>query len=414
MDGFEERESRYDMRKIFTRSIQKGLKRAANFIEWPEPELYVGANQFNLLPDKLLEKGMQTILIVTDHGIRKAGILAQFEKNLKNRDITYRIYDAVEANPTVEMAEKIAIHFNWIHADAIVAVGGGSVLDAAKAAGVVVSNPHKPLASFKGILKVREKTPYTIAVPTTAGTGSETTIATVLSDKETKEKFAIMSPLVTPDMAILDPVLTKSLPKALIAGPGMDALVHAIEAYLGHSNTSKTKEYARKTVRLVSENLKRAYDNREDTEARQNMLLAAFYGGKAFTRAYVGNIHAMSHALTAFYNTPHGSTNATILPIVLRLYKETVYNQLSELAYEVGLAQEENTEAENAQLFIEWIEELNATLNIATSIPEIKEEDLVALATHADSEANPLYPVPVIFTPDDFIKAYRIVKGEEE
>ena len=198
------------------------------------------------------------MLIVTDKGIIKVGLLDSFIQQLEDENITYRIYDAIEPNPTIEMSEEIAIHYHAIHADVLVAVGGGSVIDAAKAAGIVLSQPHKPLSHFRGLLKVWKKTPYTVAVPTTAGTGSEGTIASVLTSADTQEKYAIMDHALTPDMAVLDPDLTKTLPKSLIAGPGMDAITHAVEAYIGQSNTNKTEDYAKKTVRLISENLKKS------------------------------------------------------------------------------------------------------------------------------------------------------------
>lgn len=399
------------MNKFLNRSVQKTLKIFSHLMDWSEPELTIGSGQFNQLPRILKDKHFKRILIVTDKGIIKAGLLESFIQNLEERGITYGIYDDIEPNPTIEMCEEIAIQFNKVHAEAIVGVGGGSVLDAAKAAGIVITQPHKALSDFRGLLKVWKKTPYTIAVPTTAGTGSEGTIASVLSSSQRQEKYAIMDHALTPDLVVFDSDLTKTLPKALIAGPGMDTVTHAVEAYIGQSNTKATKYYARETVRLISENLKAVYDGEGNGETREKVLIASYYGGRAFTRAYVGNVHAISHALTAYYNVPHGSTNATVLPIVLRLYGEKVQTELNELAFAAGIARVENSERENSELFIQWLDTMNESMGIGKHIPQIKEEDLNGLAAHAEKEANPLYPVPIMFTVEEFKEAYRMVKG---
>ena len=407
-------ESRRHMNELASRTIQKTLKALSNLLDWSEPELHAGEGTLNQLPTLLKEKQLNRILIVTDKGVIQAGLLDKFTVKLAEQGITYGIFDEIEPNPTLEMSEEIAIHFNKLHANAIVGIGGGSVLDATKAAGIVITQPQKPLSHFRGLLKVWKKTPYTVTVPTTAGTGSEGTIASVLSSSVGNEKYAIMDNVLTPDLAILDSDLIKTLPKSLIAGPGMDTLTHAVEAYIGQSNTAETKKYAKTTVKLIRENLKKVYDGEADTEARDNLLLASYYGGRAFTRAYVGYVHALSHALTAYYNLPHGSTNATVLPHILRLYGEEIAPVLTELAFEAGVAESDASDVENAKRFIAWIDEMNESMGIKKYVPEIKEEDLDGLTEHAAKEAHPLYPVPVIFTRAEIKKSYRIVKGEIE
>ena len=296
----------------------------------------------------------------------------------------------------------------------MIAVGGGSVIDATKAAGIAVINPEKSLKSFKGLMTVRKDIPYLIAVPTTAGTGSEGTLAAVITDSNSRKKYTIMDTNLIPDVAVLDANLMKSLPKHLVAGPGMDTLTHAVEAFIDLSNTKETEKYAKDAVELVFENLIEVYDHKENDQARENMLKASYYAGRAFHRAYVGYIHAMSHALSAFYNLPHGQTNATILPIVLRLYGEAVYEDLATLAGKAGIANEGASDKENALLFIDKIEETNAYMEIPARIPEIKDRDMKALAKHAEEEANPLYPVPVIFNQEDLVEAFKVVKGEKD
>ncbi len=402
------------MYKLLTRSFQAVARPAAHALDWHEPQLLIGEDRFKKLPNDLIEQQVARLLIVTDQGVRDSGLLDDFLKNLEEKEIAYDIYDRVKPNPTVEICEEIAIAYNHFQADAMLAVGGGSVLDSAKAAGIAIIKPEKPLESFKGLMTVRDDTPFLIAVPTTAGTGSEGTLAAVISDTENRKKITIMDTHLIPNVAVLDANLTTTLPKHLVAGPGMDALTHAVEAFIGQSNTEQTEQYAKEAVQLIFENLIEAYDNNKNDTARENMLKASYYAGRAFHRAYVGYVHAMSHALSAFYDLPHGQTNATILPIILRLYGKAVHEDLAELSKEAGIAKAENTVEENAELFIQKIEEMNDYMGIPPSIPEIHEADLEELTAHAESEANPLYPVPVIFKPNDLVEAFRIVKGDTD
>ena len=388
------------------------MKALSETLGWSEPELHVGEGKLRQLPRLLKEKQLKKVLIVTDKGVVQTGLLEEFMVNLDEEGITYRVFDRIEPNPTIEICEEIAIDFNNLHADALVGVGGGSVLDATKAAGIVITQLEKPLSDFRGLLKVWKKTPYTVTVPTTAGTGSEGTIASVLSSSAGNEKYAIMDNVPTPDLTVLDSDLIKTLPKSLIAGPGMDTLTHAVEAYIGQSNTAETKKYAKATVKLISENLKKVYDGETDVDARESLLLASYYGGRAFARAYVGYVHAISHALTAYYNLPHGSTNATVLPHVLRLFGNDIADSLAKLAVEADIENPEGDTVENAERFIDWVDKMNESMGIRKYIPEIKEENLDGLTNHVAKEAHPLYPIPVIFTRDEIREAYRIVKGE--
>jgi len=402
------------MQKLFYRTFQATADIVTKFLDWREPELYVGPGEFERLPYIIDENSIQSLLIVTDQGIREAGLLDHFIKELDQSEINFEIYDQVEPNPTTDIAQEIAIHYNKIQGEALIGVGGGSVLDAVKGAGIAITQPEKPLRDFKGLLKVKETTPYTIAVPTTAGTGSEGTIVSTLSNPKGHEKYAIIDTALIPDLAVLDANLTKSLPPSVVAGTGMDALTHAIEAYIGHGNTDLTEKYGRKAVELISKNIEKAYSKNEDAQTREDMLRAAYYAGRAFTRAYVGNVHAISHGLTAWYGVPHGRTNATILPIILRSYGDTVHTRLAELAEVAGIGTTLDSDKAQAEAFIEWIECLNQRMDIDSYIPEIQAEDLDAIAEHAEAEANPLYPVPKIFLHDDFVNALRKIKEPTE
>lgn len=251
-----------------------------------------------------------------------------------------------------------------------------------------------------------------IAIPTTSGTGSEATLASVISNPKTKRKYAVMDHRLIPNIALLDASLTAKLPANLTAYTGMDALAHAVEAYINIKTTSKTDYWAKQTVQRVHRYLLRAYHHPEDWLAREGKLEAAFDGDRAFTRAYVGNVHVMSHALTAFYDSPHGLTNAILLPHVLRYYGKAVDEPLSELADAIGLLSgQQASQSAKAAAFIDWIDELNQALEIPAYYKDIRLEDLQDLAEQAENEANPLYPVPVIFKHHDFVKLYDTVRG---
>ena len=244
-----------------------------------------------------------------------------------------------------------------------------------------------------------KKLPPFFAVPTTAGTGSETTVAAVVTDPETHEKNAINDICLRPKFAVLDPELTVGLPPHITSTTGMDALTHAVEAYIGRSNTKQTREQAEKATKLIFDNIEEAYNNGKDYEARANMLKGSYWAGCAFTRAYVGYVHAIAHNLGGLYGTPHGLANAVILPYVLEWYGDCIYPQLAKLADIVGITG--SSEAEKAQAFIAAIKKLNADMNIPTTFDFIKEEDLPTLIGRALKEGNPGYPVPRIMDYND-------------
>ena len=264
---------------------------------------------------------------------------------------------------------------------------------------------------MRGLLKVRRKTPPLLAVPTTSGTGSEGTMAAVITDSRTHEKYAINDIALIPYFAVLDPVLTLGLPPQITATTGMDALTHAIEAYIGKSNTEETRKWSEESVKLVFENIYEAYEKGHNLEARKNMQMAAYYAGLAFTRAYVGNIHALAHTLGGFYGIAHGLANAVILPYVLEYYGESVYEPLSKLADHAGLSDKEDNREEKAKKLIQRIRQLNRDMKISDKLEGIREEDIPVMVERAYKEANPLYPVPVILGRDDLTRIYSLIRA---
>lgn len=284
-------------------------------------------------------------------------------------------------------------------------------MDCAKAVGARVAKPHQPLSRMKGILKVHKKLPLLIAIPTTAGTGSETTLAAVITDAQTRHKYAINDFPLIPRYAVLDPKVTVSLPPHITATTGMDALTHAVEAYIGNSTTPGTRKDALMAVELIFENLDQAFEDGTNIEARRNMLKASYFAGCAFTKSYVGYVHAVAHSLGGEYNVPHGLANAVLLPFVLEAYGEKIHKKLHRLAVAAKLADKDTPADEAAELFIDAIKDMKERFGIGNRIPEIREEDIPKLAHYADKEANPLYPVPVLMDEKELEEFYFQLRG---
>jgi len=259
-------------------------------------------------------------------------------------------------------------------------------------------------------LHVHKHMPFFIAIPTTAGTGSETTLAAVIVNEETHHKYAINDPHLIPNYAIFDPKLLINLPQKVTSTTGMDALTHAVEAYIGHSNTRKTKRCAKEAVKLIHEHLYESYVNGQSYEHRMGMQKAAFKAGVAFTRAYVGYVHAIAHSLGGKYNVPHGLANAIILPYVLDAFGKKAYRKLAELSDVISLCEKSASNEVKAKAFISWIRKMNADMNIPDKFDiEYDEVAVNEMAANAIKEGNPLYPVPKEFNLEDFKKIYRQV-----
>ena len=376
------------------------------FMPWREPSMWLGEDGFANTVDYMLRDGVKRPLIVCDKPALERGALNPFFDKATNA-LNYAIYDGVLPNPTVEQVEEGLRVYKTNNCDGILAFGGGSAMDCAKAIGARVVRPNKTVNQMKGLLKVGRKLPTFYAVPTTAGTGSECTVAAVITDGQTHDKYAINDFNLIPHYAVLDPKLTQSLPPFLTATTGMDALTHAVEAYIGRGNTSKTKYYAEQAVDIIFKNIQEATVNGNNLRARASMQQAACLAGLAFTRAYVGYVHALAHALGGTYGIAHGFANAVLLPRVLQAYGKSAHKRLAKLAKITGVADKTDKKDVAANKFIAAIDKLNATLNIpATFEGKINEADFDELARHADKEANPLYPVPKLMNARELKQIY--------
>ena len=391
----------WSIKKCWYRIYQGVLKVAMCFMDWSEPELLEGEGAVLKLPEFIKNKGINRVLVVTDKGLMGIHLLDPLFEELKKQGIEYFVYDGVKPNPTIPNIEECKDMYINNNCQGIIAFGGGSPMDCAKAAGARVVKPKKSVRSMRGYLKVGKKLPPFFAVPTTAGTGSETTLAAVVTDPETHEKNAICDPCLRPKYAVLDPVLTLGLPPHITSTTGMDALTHAVESYIGKSNVKSTIKYAEDAVKLIHSNLEKAYQNGKDMEARNNMLLASFYAGNAFTRAFVGYVHAIAHNLGGMYGTPHGLANAVILPYVLEWYGEKIYPQLAKLADLINLTNENMSVEEKGKAYIDEIKRMNKAMNIPDKFDFIKEEDIPTLVERALKEGNPGYPVPKIMNKEE-------------
>ena len=379
----------------YYRAYQKIMKIFMLFLDWSEPEMLTGPGSIKKLPGVIKSKGISKVMIVTDKGLMSLNLLDGLFEELKNQGISYVVYDGVQPNPSIENIEQAREMFVSNGCEAMIAFGGGSPMDCAKAACARVVRPNKSIPQMRGVMKVMRKLPPFFAVPTTAGTGSETTLAAVVSNTQTHEKYAINDPVLRPKFAVLDPELTVGLPKHITSTTGLDALTHAVEAYIGKSNVPSTIDYAEKATKLIFKYLEVAYNDGKNIEARDQMLLASFYAGMAFTRAYVGYVHAIAHNLGGVYGIAHGLANAVILPVILEEYGTAVYPQLAKLADCAGIAGQ--TEEEKAKNFIAEIYAMNERMSIPKGFTQIKDEDIPTIVERALKEANPLYPVPVIF-----------------
>lgn len=398
------------MYRLYCRVYQSVFKLVTVLLPWRKPELIEGINSISKLPRLLKNKGIKSVLIVTDKGIVAVGLLKGLLQGLKAERVQFAVYDKTVPNPTVDNIEEALQLYKARQCEAIVAIGGGSPMDCAKGVGARVARPKKSIRQMKGVFKVLKQIPPLFAVPTTAGTGSETTVAAVITDQNTHGKYAINDLALIPQYAVLDPALTVGLPPHITATTGMDALTHAVEAYIGRSNTQETREMSEKAIKLIFENLYEAYTNGNNLEARENMLKASYYAGVAFTRAYVGYVHAVAHALGGFYGIPHGLANAVILPYVLRYYGESVHQSLAELADLTGISEPSDRVEKKALRFIEAVEQMNESMQIPKKISGIQEKDIEAMVEQAYKEANPLYPVPRIFTKQDLTNIYNMIR----
>ena len=385
----------FQLRLLAYRLVKPFMKPVSRLVSIPRPVLFVGAGSTARLCQLIAGSGARRTLIVTDSVLARLGVIEPARRALAAEGIDVAVFDGIIPDPTHEVVQQGLEAVRAHGSDSIVAVGGGSSIDAAKVIAAMATT-GKTSARLVGMLKVSEPPLPLYAVPTTAGTGSEVTVAAVVTDPVAHVKAVVLDPKLVPLAAALDPEMMKGMPGPITAATGMDALTHAVESFVNRWPHPETPMFCVSAVKLVFANLPRAYSNGSDLEAREGMALASLYAGLAFTKAYVGYVHAFSHKLGGVYGVPHGLGNAIVLPYVLDFLKDAPYAEarLAELAVAIGAGSSSESKAVLAQRFIDRVRELNRTVGIPEKIAPLRAEDIRMIARAAMIEAYRDYPVP--------------------
>jgi len=386
--------------KIINTGLTLSLKSLLRFYPAPEPLVFQGTGSMEDLITHMKRMDLESVLLITTHSFVKNRRIDSVLKAFANARIRVEIFTGVPPNPSLDDVEKGSALCREKHCGAIYAMGGGSVIDAAKAMAAQVGN-HVPAKKLMGLFKVRRKALPLYVVPTTSGSGSEVTNAAVISDPVTHQKGFLFDHKVVPLAIALDPIASRSLPPSMTAATGMDALTHAIESYVSKISDEKAERMAISAISTIFEILPNVYTDGHDLSAREKMAVASYEAGIAFTRSGLGFVHAISHQLTAFYQIPHGVANAVILPHVLQISKPKITPALARLARVIGVGAADQDDDSLADMFIAAIEGLSAKLGLPNGFPEIREADMERIATNAIKEATFNFPVPMMLKPSD-------------
>ena len=373
-----------------------------------QPKMIKGEHALLDLIDVLKKQHLTRYMIVTTPGFIKRGTLQSFFDALNQNDIQYSIFHDVKPDPDISDVEMLKEMYIKDSCQALIAIGGGSVIDCSKVALACVQMKKLDVTTVLHTGRVSKQLPLLIAVPTTAGTGSEVTAGAVITDPIQKRKYALSNLFLIPKYAVLDSSLLVSLPSKMTAYTGMDALTHAIEAYINHFNNRKTNKYALEAIQSIFQYLVPSFEDGSNITYRLELLEASYKAGVAITNNYIGYVHAIAHGIGGMYHLQHGMINAIILPIVLEEYGHTITKKLAYIADIVGIAG--HTDQQKAEYFIKKLKEINQALGIPTSIPEIQDSDIHYLATGAEKEGNPTYPTPVTWDVERFEKVIRKIQ----
>lgn len=350
---------------------------------------YIGAGAIENIVTEAKIRGYKKALVVTDKDLIKFNVATRVTELLKNNNLEFEIFDEVKANPTINVVLKGIEKFKEAKADYIIAIGGGSSIDTAKAIGIIINNPeYSDVRSLEGAVETKKKCVDIIAVPTTAGTAAEVTINYVITDEEKKRKFVCVDPHDIPIIAVVDSEMMSSMPKGLTAATGMDALTHAIEGYITKGAWELTDALHLKAIEIISRSLRSAVNN--EPKGREDMALGQYVAGMGFSNVGLGIVHGMAHPLGAFYDTPHGIANAVILPYVMEYNAEATGEKYREIARAMGVTGVDNmSQEEYRKAAIDAVKKLSEDVGIPKALREIgvKEEDLKALAESAMADA---------------------------
>ena len=384
---------------IRCRIVHLTFKILLPFLPYKNPIVYEDIININ---DVLKTNNASKVLIITGPHIYQSGLANILLDELNKNNIDYAVFKDTCSNPLISVVNKATLFYKENNCDSIIAFGGGSPLDVAKLVGAKVAT-NKEIIKLKGVLKVRHKIPLLIAIPTTAGSGSEVTLAAVITDDKTHLKFAVNDFNLIPKYVFLLNKTTSSLPKKTIATCGMDALTHALESYLNIGGDKNSKKDALEASKLIFSNLENCYLNNDDI-SRSNMLKASFLAGRSFSKGYVGYVHALAHGFGGLYNYSHGELNAIILPYLLEYYGKSIYKKMYKIGLYCGLCSKEDTYKEGYIKVLNKIKQMNEEFNIPHKIENVKYEDIEVIAKRASKEANPLYPCPKLMSKRELSK----------
>jgi len=383
----------FPLQTLFFRFVMLVTKIIMFFVPEAKPTVLSGVGSSIQLTDTISHFGLKKVLIVTDAMLVKLGVVAPIAEALKAKGVEPVIFDGVEPDPSFEVVDAGLATLKQNSCDGVLAIGGGSSIDAAKVMALAGSNDKSP-RELEGKFVAKNPALPLFAIPTTAGTGSEVTVAAVISDKTDGSKKLVLDPKIVPLAAALDPKIMEGLPPHITAATGMDALTHAVEAYIATFATKQTDAYAVAATRMIMNNLETAYSDGSNMAAREAMAQGSFYAGLAFTKAFVGYVHAIAHQFGGKYHTPHGLANALVLPHILEYSKDKVADRLANLAVECGLGERSEGDAALAQKFVDRVWAMNEAMGIPKSLDALQAKDIPEIAKAALHEAHFTYPVP--------------------
>jgi len=383
----------FGLQVFFYKLLMKTMKLLLKVVPQPKPTLYCGQDSSLQLATNIIQFGYQRVLIVTDKMLHEMGLLDPVKEKLTAAGVEVSVYDGVEPNPTFDQVHAGLKMAKDDRCDAILCFGGGSSIDAAKVIAVAISGKKAP-EDLAGFFKVKGEVLPLFAIPTTAGTGSEVSVGAVISDPTTHQKAIVADPKTVPVAAALDPKIMLGLPAPITAATGMDALTHAIEAYISVIPTEETDKYAMASVKLIFDYLLEAYNNGANLEAREGMALASTYAAFAFNKAMLGYVHGIAHQFSGHYNTPHGLANAIVLPHVLDYSKGACAHRLAQLAVAVNLGAASESNGVLAQKFIDAVRQISREMSIPVTLEALRHEDVAAIAEAALKESHVTYAVP--------------------
>ena len=369
---------------------------------------YHGAGAIAEIVTEAKAQGFQKALVCTDPDLIKFNVASKVTDLLDKEGLAYEIYSDIKANPTIQNVQNGVAAFKNSGADYIIAIGGGSSMDTAKAIGIIINNPEfEDVRSLEGVAPTKKPCVPIIAVPTTAGTAAEVTINYVITDVEKKRKFVCVDPHDMPIVAVVDPDMTATMPKSLTAATGMDALTHAIEGYTTKAAWEMTDMFHLKAIEIIAKSLRGACENTK--EGREGMALGQYIAGMGFSNVGLGIAHSMAHTLGAVYDTPHGVACAMMLPIVMEYNQECTGEKYREIARAMGVkGVDDMTQEEYRKAAIDAVRQLSVDVGIPTKVNGLKEEDLQFLAESAHADAcAPGNPKEA--SVEDFIALFRKV-----